>query len=117
MAISDEFLCYVLDQFSELGVTYRKMFGGAGLYHQGKVFGLIADDVVYLKVDDSNRKNYMDAGSPQFKPFPDKDMFMPYYEIPSSVLEDPDELCEWALESLQIPSYVRQKGIRKRNEE
>jgi len=29
------------------------MFGGAGLYRDGKMFGLIADDVAYLKADDS----------------------------------------------------------------
>ena len=114
MAVSDEFLCFVLDQFSELGVTYRKMFGGVGLYHQGKVFGLVADDVVYLKVDDSNRKNYLDAGSPQFKPFPDKDMLMPYYEIPPSVLEDPDELCKWALDSVRIPSSAKKMSGKRR---
>lgn len=104
MAVSDEFLFYVLDQLSELGVTYRKMFGGAGLYRDGKVFGLIADATVFLKVDDSNRNSFTDAGSRQFRPFPDKEMLMPYYEVPPSVLEDPAEFCEWALCSLLIQS-------------
>lgn len=104
MAVSEEFLTYVLDQLSELGVTHRKMFGGAGLYRDKKIFGLIADETVYLKVDDSNRKQYLDTGCMQFKPFPDKDMHMPYYEIPASVLEDSSEFCEWAVVSLRIPS-------------
>ena len=39
MPLSDEFLAYVLDQFSLWGdVTARKMFGGAGLYRDGKMF-------------------------------------------------------------------------------
>lgn len=113
MAISDEFLFYVLDQLSELGVTYRKMFGGAGLYCQGKVFGLIADDVVYLKVDDSNRKIYIDAGSIQFKPLAHRQQLMPYFEIPPGVLEDPAEFCEWAVCSLKIAS---KKNTGKRKE-
>jgi len=47
MPISDEFLEYVLDLLSAWGgVTARKMFGGAGLYRDEKMFGLIADDVV-----------------------------------------------------------------------
>ena len=51
MAVSNDFLEYVLDQFSAWGeVTVRKMFGGAGLYRDGKMFGLVADNVAYLKV-------------------------------------------------------------------
>ncbi len=93
MAISEDFLFYVLDQLSELGVTYRKMFGGAGLYRNGKVFGLIADATVFLKVDDSNRNSFTDAGSLQFRPFPDKEMLMPYYEVPPSVLVPCHGIC------------------------
>ena len=64
MSVSDEFLLYVLDQFSDWGnVSARRMFGGAGLYRDGKMFGLIADDVAYLKVDDSNREEFVQAGS------------------------------------------------------
>ncbi len=54
MPVSDDFLNYVLDQLSAWGsVSVRRMFGGAGLYREGRMFGLIADDVVYLKVDDA----------------------------------------------------------------
>lgn len=103
MSISDEFLDYVLDQLSAWGkVTARKMFGGAGLYRDGKMFGLIADDVAYLKVDDSNRKAFEQAGSSPFKPYPDKPTTMPYFEIPPDVLEDPNELIKWAKRSLAI---------------
>ena len=34
MALSSDFLQYVLEQLSGIGhVDFRKMFGGAGLYH------------------------------------------------------------------------------------
>jgi DNA transformation protein len=103
MAVSDDFLEYVVDQLSLLGpVTVRKMFGGAGLYSDGKMFGLVADDVPYLKVDDSNREHFVQAGAGPFVPFPDKAMAMPYYEIPADVLEDPDMLAQWARRSLDI---------------
>lgn len=69
MAISDEFLTYILDQLSSWDeVTTRKMFGGAGLYRDGKMFGLIADNVMYLKTDDSNRDAFLQAGSTPFNP-------------------------------------------------
>jgi len=103
MPATDEFLAYVLDQLSGWGgVTARKMFGGAGLYRDGKMFGLIADDVVYLKVDDSNRDDFEQAGSSPFKPYADKPTVMSYYEIPPEVLEQPDELIAWAQRSLAI---------------
>lgn len=83
MAVSDEFLEFLLDQFSGWGgVTARKMFGGAGLYRDGKMFGLIAGDVAYLKVDDSNRQDFVQAGAGPFKPYADQDVSMSYYEIP-----------------------------------
>ena len=103
MTVSDEFLAYILDQLSAWGgVTVRKMFGGAGLYREGLMFGLVADDVCYLKVDDTNRDNYLAAGSAPFQPYPDKPAMSSYYEIPPDVLENPEELIEWAEEALAI---------------
>jgi len=73
MAISDEFIDYVIDQLAAWGeVSARKMFGGAGLYCDETMFGLIADDVAYLKVDDSNRVDFVRAGASPFNPYPDK---------------------------------------------
>lgn len=107
MPVSDEFLEYVLDQLSRWeNVSARKMFGGAGLYRDGKMFGLIADDVAFLKVDDSNRQRFVQAGSSPFKPYPDKTTVMSYFEIPPDILEKPEELVEWAKCSLAIQSKV-----------
>jgi DNA transformation protein len=73
MAVSDEFIDYVIDQLAAWGeVSARKMFGGAGLYCDGTMFGLVADDVAYLKVDDSNREDFVKAGASPFNPYPDK---------------------------------------------
>jgi len=103
MAVSDDFLDYLLDQFSAWGdVTVRKMFGGAGLYRDGLIFALVADNVLYLKVDDTNRDKFVEAGSEPFKPYPNRPAMPSYFEIPPDILEDPEELTEWAHESLSI---------------
>lgn len=48
MTVSEEFAGYVIDQLTGWGVvSARKMFGGAGLYCDGVMFGLIADHVAY----------------------------------------------------------------------
>ena len=113
MSVSDDFLAYILDQLSDWGgVSARRMFGGAGLYRDGAMFGLVADDTAYLKVDESNQREFVDAGSAQFKPYPDKDTLMPYFEIPPDVLEDPEELIAWAGRSLAISRRKRATGDR-----
>jgi DNA transformation protein and related proteins len=112
MAVSDEFVKYVLQQLAGWGeVSVRRMFGGAGLYRGGTMFGLVADDVAYLKVDDSNRDDFVRAGSAPFEPYPEKikTTIRSYYEIPAEVLEDPDELARWAQRSWLI---ARQRGKR-----
>jgi DNA transformation protein len=105
MAVSEEFIDYVIAQLAAWGdVSARRMFGGAGLYCGGTMFGLIADDVAYLKVDASNREDFVKAGSSPFNPYPDKvkTAVMSYYEIPADALENPDELARWAERSLAI---------------
>jgi len=111
MAVSDEFLDYIIDQFAGWGeVSARRMFGGAGLYCDGAMFGLIADDVAYLKVDDSNREDFVRTGT-AFNPFPEKakSVVMPYYEIPVDALEDRELLGKWAQRALAVARKKKKK--------
>ncbi len=63
------------------------MFGGTGRYLQGVFFALIASDMLYFKVDDSNRPDYEAAGMGPFKPFADRPAYtMQYYEVPIVLL-------------------------------
>jgi len=115
MPVSDEYIQFVLDQLSSLGgVTARRMFGGAGLFRDGTMFGLVADDVAYLKVDDSNRNMYEAAGAKRFRPYPDKPETMSYYDVPAEVLESRDTFAEWAEASARIPPKTP-GGKRRRN--
>ncbi len=112
MAISDEFAEYVVEQLADWGqVSVRPMFGGAGLYRAGVMFGLIADDVAYLKVDDSNRQDFVAAGAAPFEPYPEKikTTIRTYYEIPADVLEDPHELAQWAQRAWLIAARQKKK--------
>jgi DNA transformation protein len=112
MTVSDEFIEYVIDQLATWAdVSVRRMFGGAGLYCDGAMFGLIADDIAYLKVDDSNREDFVKAGSSPFNPFPEKakTTVMPYYEVPADILENRDQLAAWAERSLTIARKKRKK--------
>jgi TfoX/Sxy family transcriptional regulator of competence genes len=50
MASSREFVEYVCDQLGGAGsISFRKMFGEYAIYCDGKVFGLICDNQVFIK--------------------------------------------------------------------
>ena len=101
MAVDQGYIDYVVDQLGKLGsVTVKKMFGGAGIYYDGLIFGLLGDDVLYFKVDDSNKSDYVRAGMEPFQPFDDKPLVMPYYEVPVDILENRELLADWAMKSL-----------------
>lgn len=88
LSVSPAFKAFVLDQLGELGdVTPRSMFGGVGLYRRGLFFGIIAGDVLYLKVDADNRRDYERAGMRPFKPYRDRPGTMQYYSVPVDILE------------------------------
>ncbi len=108
MPVNAEYRDYVLEQLSRLGgVTGKPMFGGAGIYLDGVFFALIANDVLYFKVDDSNRGDYEAAGMAPFKPYPTRNTTMPYYEVPVSVLEDVDQVTEWARKAYAVAARNR----------
>lgn len=115
MPVSDEFIVYVLDQLGGLGeVSSRRMFGGAGIYHQGRMFALIAEDVLYLKVDDSNRGDYEAVGMGPFVPWDDPRHTMQYYEVPVDILEDKQALATWAQKAYDVALKSKKKTAKKK---
>jgi DNA transformation protein len=103
MRVSSSFREYVLDQLAALpGLRDRSMFGGIGLYADDLFFGILASDVLYFKVDDSNRQEYEQAGSRPFKPYADRAMTMPYYGVPIEIVEDAARLVTWAKRAVAV---------------
>jgi DNA transformation protein len=113
--VSDSYLQYVIDQLGAFGETAtRKMFGGVGLFRDGLMFGLIADDVLYLKVNDANRGDYVEAGMEPFRPW-EKSIVMSYYQVPEEVLEDLEALGTWAKKAFAVARRkAAEKGKKKR---
>jgi len=99
MPVSPDFIAHISDQLAGFGpMAVRRMFSGAGLFRNGRMFGLIADDVLYFKVGDGNRAAYAAAGA---KPFTYQRKgaaaaLTSYCEVPADVLDDPEALAEWA---------------------
>ncbi|WP_282038354.1 TfoX/Sxy family protein [Saccharicrinis aurantiacus] len=103
MAISNDFLQFILDQlYLWEGVSAKHMFGGAALYKNELAFGMIADNQLYFKVDQLNIEKYIKADSIQLKPFKNHKTVLSFYSVPVDVIEDASTLVEWAKESYQI---------------
>jgi DNA transformation protein and related proteins len=109
LRVSDGFRSFVLDQLEPLGpIVAKSMFGGVGLYCDGVFFGLIALDVLYLKVDETTRRDYEAAGSRPFRPYPDRSGTMQYYNVPVDVLESQIDLVEWARKAVTVARKLAQ---------
>lgn len=56
MASTEGFVQFVSEQIRGAGmITYRKMFGDYCLYCNGKVFALVCDDRLYIKVTEAGK--------------------------------------------------------------
>jgi DNA transformation protein len=118
MPVSSDYLSYVLEQLAGLPrVTSRRMFGGIGLYSDGLFFGLIDNDTLFFKVNDSNRGDYLARNMAAFRPFPDKpDLSMSYFTVPADALEDRDVLAVWARKSIAVAAASPKQRPRKPKE-
>ncbi len=95
------------------GLTARKMFGGYGLYLNHKICGIISKDRLYLKTDETNRKDFERYNMKPFTYAPEKTL-KTYYEVPSHLLEDGEKLVQWIQIAASIPAnVVRAKTISK----
>ena len=114
MAVSVSFRTFVLEQLGQVRpVTTRPMFGGLTFFADGRAFALADDDVLYFKVDDSNRPDFEAAGMGPFLPFGDPAKPMQYYELPAELLEDPDELAPWVAKAIAVAAKAKTRARRK----
>ena len=93
MASNQNFVDFVIEQIKYPGeITAKKMFGEYGIYADGKIFGLICDNKLFIKPTVSGRKfigNVVEA---------------PPYEgaKPSFLIEDEIENSDWLSELIMI---------------
>ena len=119
MPVSEGYLTYVLDQLRPVvpGIRVKRMFGAVGLYATDLFFGLVDDDVLYLKVDDTTRPDYESRGMPPFRPF-EVHASMNYSQLPEEILEEWETLQLWTSRALDVARTAKRsratgKGARK----
>lgn len=108
-----EFKDYVLQELmSDIpGIVCRAMFGGFGFYKDDIFFSMIANDVLYFKVDDINKSKYTESDS---KPFvyvspKGKEMVMSYYEVPENVMDNQEMFKEWVNDAVEAGIRAKKK--------
>ncbi len=116
MSVSDGFRTFALEQLQRTapGVRARSMFGGVGIYAGDLFFGLMDDDILYFKVDDSNRGRFEARGMGPFRPYGDGGEVMQYYEVPADVLEDVESLTLWVEASVAVARKAKRRRARRR---
>jgi DNA transformation protein len=116
MAVSPGFTDFVVEQLDGSGpITTKRMFGGVGIYSGDTFFAIIDNDILYLKVDDTTRKDFERAGCGPFRPYGDDRETMQYYNVPVAVLEDADSLAAWGRKAIAVAVAAKgRKQPRKR---
>ena len=117
-AKANEFVTHVVDMLEPLGpVSARRMFGGYGIYLDRSMFALVADDTLYLKVDDESRGEFEAAGLDPFRyTKKGKSYQMSYHAAPEDALEDAELLRDWARKAVDAAMRAA-RGERKKNKE
>ncbi|MFK7943602.1 MAG: TfoX/Sxy family protein, partial [Paracoccaceae bacterium] len=103
MALSAELREHIRDLFTDLGpIQIRRMFGGAGVYLDNACFALVIDDEIYMRGDETLAAEFEDAGAERWIYDNERrgPVTMPYWRLPDSAQDDPEEAAFWARKSL-----------------
>jgi DNA transformation protein len=112
MVASDDFAEFLREQLAPLGrVTMRRMFGKTGVFCDGLMFGMVTDNMLYLRVDDHNREAFKEAES--FPPLSYEKkggtIDLSFWRAPERLFDEPDELVTWARVALAAARRVAAK--------
>lgn len=119
MPANDGFAAFLIEQLAPLGpVSTRRMFGAMGVFRGDLMFGIIADEALYFRVDDLNKATFEEARAtpPLSYERLDRIIDLPFWRAPDRLLDEPDDLLIWARAALAAAGRVaakRKPGRRK----
>ena len=112
MVASTEFANFLREQLAPLGyVTTRRMFGKTGVFCDGVMFGMVTENIFYLRVDGGNRTSFKEAES-----FPSLSYVkngttidLSFWRAPERLFDEHEELIAWARAALAAAHRVAAK--------
>lgn len=98
-----------------LPVSLKRMFGGHGVYSEGRIFALEVEGVLYLKTDGENRPFFEKLGSGPFvyAKKTGEQAVMSYFSLPDDAYEDVDLLRDCVREALGAARRAEAKSAAK----
>lgn len=112
MVASDSFAEFLREQLAPLGrIAMRRMFGKTGVFCDGAMLGMVADDTFYVRVDDQNRALFAEAASAPPLNYAKGGALidLAFWRVPERLIDEPDELLEWARAALDAARRVAAK--------
>ncbi len=109
MVASDSFAEFLREQLAPLGgVALRRMFGKTGVFCDGVMFAVVADNMLYLRFDDANRAAFEEALSAPLLSYEKKGatIDLAFCRAPERLFDEPDELVAWARAALAAARRV-----------
>ena len=94
---------FLTELFAGFGpIAVRRMFSGAGVFADGLMIALVVDGVIFLKADADIIPLFEGEGLTPFsyKRKEGRRTIMSYWRMPERLYDDPDELAEWARQSM-----------------
>lgn len=112
MVASPSFADFLREQLAPLGhITTRRMFGKTGVFCDGVMLAIVADNTLYLRVDDLNRAAFAEAASspPLSYEKQGRSIDLAYWPAPDRLFDSPDDLLAWARLALAAAHRVAAK--------
>ena len=115
MTATADYAAYLRDQFAPMGyVATRRMFGKTGVFCDGAMFAMVADNTLYFRVDAGNRTAFQEAESEQPLNYEKQGQTidLSFWRAPDRLFDEPDELLAWARLALTAAHRVAAKRKR-----
>jgi DNA transformation protein len=112
MVASASFAEFLREELGVLGrITTRRMFGKTGVFCDGAMLGMVADNVLYFRVDDGNQAAFAEAATVPPLNYEKKGVAidLSFWRAPERLFDEPDELLAWAREALAAARRVAAK--------
>ncbi len=88
----------------------------ADLYCEGLFFAVLASEVLYFKTDAASRRAYLERAMRPFSPFGEDPKNTTYYEVPTDIIEDADQLVAWARTAVDVQRRLKRTAPKKSTE-
>lgn len=107
-----EYVSYVVELMQVIGpVQARPMFGGFGVFLDKIMFALIADSILYLKVNPESKQVFEHRNLEAFRYFKkDKPYTMAYFQAPEEVFENSEDMALWANQAHAVALMAKSKS-------